>query len=246
LKQQGASRALFNKNQFNATSDLLNQIERATTDTIILNRIKPLGKLAKAYALWDVFQHHKAFQIIKRLERDELNRNKRFLGQLFRATEPEPYYIADLLNNAKRRGSDEKKFDDAVARLYRTIELIAQYTLKREYNIDVSNVSPDQIPTQLLQKWNMPPEKPRILLALEKDYEILAAMNHLLGQRFAQDMELKDLLNKRNTSILAHNLIPVDQKTYRKIFQKAIEYATSTIRNLNQLIDDSTFIKWTD
>ena len=39
-----------------------------------------------------------------------------------------PYYLADLLNNAHRR-IEEDKYDDAVARLYRSIELIAQLKL---------------------------------------------------------------------------------------------------------------------
>jgi len=73
---------------------------------------------------------------------EDLNQNKRFLGQLQTAEEPEPYNIADLINNAKRRGTEEKKYDDAVARLYRTIELIAHHQLKTKYNIDPSAAKP--------------------------------------------------------------------------------------------------------
>ena len=43
--------------------------------------------------------------------------------------------MADLLNNAQRR-IDEGKYDDAVARLYRANELIAQITLTKFGVID--------------------------------------------------------------------------------------------------------------
>jgi len=235
----------FDQNQFNATITILNQIEKTTTDSQIKNRTKPLKNLAKAYELWDKFQHQKAFQTLRKIKIEELNQNKRFLGQLLNAKEPEPYHIADLINNAKRRGTEEKKYDDAVARLYRTIELIAQYTLKKEYNIDSSAAKTTDIPEELSKKWNIIPAPPKIKIGLEKAYELLNAKKHPFGKKFTQDKKLKDLLSRRNTSILAHNLKPVTQQTYTQLHQKTIEYATMAIKNLKQLLKDSTFIKWT-
>jgi len=234
----------FNKNQYNATISILNQIQKTTKDPKITQRIKPLLNLAKAYELWDKFQHQKAFQTLEKIKMEQLNRNKRFLGQLLHSTEPEPYHIADLINNAKRRGTDEKKYDDAVARLYRTIELIAQYELKRKYNIETSNAKPEQIPEELLKKWNITINTQKIKLALQNDYELLNAKNNPLGKKFTQDRKLNDLLTKRNTSILAHNLKPVNQKTYIELYQKTIEYSSFAIKNLKQLIKDSTFVRW--
>jgi predicted MPP superfamily phosphohydrolase len=236
---------LFNQNQFNATITILNQIEKTTTDPQIKKRIIPLKNLANAYELWDKFQHQKAFQTLRKIKMGELNENKRFLGQLLNTREPEPYYIADLINNAKRRGTEEKKYDDAVARLYRTIELIAKHQLKGKYNIDPSAAKPTDIPEELYKKWNTNKTTPKIKLGLEKAYELLNAKNHPLGTKFMQDKKLKDLLSKRNTSILAHNLKPVTQQTYAQLHQKTIEYATMAIKNLKQLLKDSTFIKWT-
>ena len=45
------------------------------------------------------------------------------------------YYLSDLLNNAQRR-IKEQKYDDAVARLYRITELIAQINL---FELDLIN-----------------------------------------------------------------------------------------------------------
>jgi len=238
----------FNQNQFSATQTILKQIRKTTKDLQITQRIKPLLNLAEAYALWDRFQHEKAFQKLKKIDKEELGPNKKFLGQLVhnikKNKDPEPFYIADLINNAKRRGTDERRYDDAVARLYRTIELIAQHTLKKEYKIETSQVKPEQIPKGLLKEWNVPPNTKIIKISLTKAYELLNAENDELGQKFLQDRKLRNLLSKRNTSILAHHLTPVTQETYRELYQKTLEYAKIVVKNLDQLIRNSKFIKW--
>jgi CRISPR-associated protein (TIGR02710 family) len=156
--------------------------------------------------------------------------------------ETEPYYIADLLNNAERR-AEESKYDDAVARLYRTIELIAQYKLRRDYRIDASNAEVEKIPPQLLQKWNIPRDQKTIKLALNSSYELLDSLGDPLGQRYKNDRKLKDLLSKRNMSILAHGQTPITRQVYMQLHKKTLEYAENIIKNLRQLIENSRFIK---
>jgi len=231
----------FNKAQYPTAVTILKQIQKTTQDPKITTKITPLLKLAKSYALWDKFKHEKAFKTLQKIKMEELKENKRFLGKMLHSEEPEPYFIADLLNNAKRRGDEEERYDDAVARLYRTIELIAQYQLKRKYNIDTSNAKPEQIPQQLLEKWGMPPTKTsKIRLTLQKDYELLNAQGDPIGEKFVQDKKLKELLTKRNTSILAHNLKPVNKKTYKELYQKTVEYASFAVENLEHLIKSKT------
>ncbi|MGB9960009.1 MAG: TIGR02710 family CRISPR-associated CARF protein [Candidatus Bathyarchaeales archaeon] len=234
----------FNKSQYATAISILTQIKKTTHDPTITERIKPLLQLAKAYDQWDKFQHQKAFEILKKIKEAELNGNKRFLGQMLNSENPEPYLIADLINNAQRRAQEEQKYDDAVARLYRTTELIAQYKLKRYYNIDPSNTDTQKIPQQLLSKWNLPPETKTIKLSLEKDYQLLEALGDIIGKTYAQDNKLKNLLSKRNTSILAHGLKPVSKDEYNQLHKIITKYAEETIQNLKQLLEDSKHIKW--
>jgi CRISPR-associated protein (TIGR02710 family) len=231
----------FNQNQFGAAIILLDRVEKSA-DPEKRNDIESLRNTAKAFELWDKFQHRKAFQTLRKIKKEELDLSKSFLGQMLTTKEPEPYYIADLLNNAKRRGSEERRYDDAIARLYRAIELIAQHKLKKEYGIDSSAAKPSDVPEELLKKWN-DKTSTEIKIGLQKAYELLEAKKHPLGTKFMQDRKLKDLLSKRNTSILAHNLIPTTRKTYMELYLKTIEYAASTTENLNQLVKNSTFIK---
>ncbi|MCS7096103.1 MAG: TIGR02710 family CRISPR-associated CARF protein [Nitrososphaerota archaeon] len=238
----------FNRSQYNAAISVLTQIQNFIRDQTIINRIRPLLQLAKAYAQWDKFQHQNAHKIILKLKIPQLNHNKRFLGQLInklkRGEEPETYLIADLINNAQRRAEKEQKYDDAVARLYRTMELIAQYKLKSKYGIDPANAETKQIQQQLLEKWNTPPEAKTLKLTLEKDYQLLKALGDEIGQKYAQDKKLKDLLSKRNASILAHGLQPINKHEYTQLYNNVKDYAKTVIPNLTQLLADSKFIKW--
>ncbi len=70
----------------------------------------------------------------------QLNKNIKALGVL---NNPDnqlrcKYILASMLNNARRR-ADESKYDDAIARLYRSLELIAQIKLK-EYGLKSSEL----------------------------------------------------------------------------------------------------------
>ena len=89
--------------------------------------------------------------------------------------------VVDLLNNASRR-AEEGKYDDAVARLYRCIELIAQIKLKERFGIDTSDVDlkliPEEVKDELERKRD---EKGRIKIGLSDSYKLLSAFNDELG-----------------------------------------------------------------
>jgi len=238
----------FNRNQFSATITILEQTRKTIRDPKIIKQTTPLLQLAKAYEQWDKFHHEKAFKTMKKIKIPELAGNKQFLGQLIgnlrrEDGKPEPYYVADLINNAERRAG-ESKYDDAVARLYRTMELIAQYRLRKNYGIDPSNAETEKIPQSLMEKWNIPKDRKTVKLALNSDYELLDALGDPLGQKYLEDRKLKNLLLKRNASILAHGQTPVTKRTYIQLHKKTIEYAETTVKNLRQLMENSRFIKW--
>lgn len=61
--------------------------------------------------------------------------------------------MVDLLANAKRR-KDEGRIDDAVARLYRAIEVVAQVALKDRHGFKSSEKVPlDRVPEALRPGW---------------------------------------------------------------------------------------------
>ena len=222
---------------------IIADIESATSDSELLSRLAPLKKAALAYSAWDKFAHQIAFACLKEVKMPSFDRNKAFLGELLSHEEKEPYWIADLINNAKRRGEIENKYDDATARLYRVIELIAQYELKKCGIQGTSDVNIDEIPQELKIKWNIAPGR-KIQLGLEKDYELLANKGKEIGGRFIEDKELRNWLSRRNSSILAHGIEPVSKETYHNLFDKAISYASASIAKLEKPLSNSAFVKW--
>ena len=126
----------------------------------------------------------------------QLKKNKQFLDR--RISEDNKitksnrmYYLPDLLNNAERR-IIEGKYDDAVARLYRVVELIAQLRLA-QYNLIDDNklsqnrsfsINKDQLSNKLNKNqlseidywspknWNNSNKK-LIDLGLNEDYRLL-------------------------------------------------------------------------
>jgi CRISPR-associated protein (TIGR02710 family) len=156
--------------------------------------------------------------------------------------------IPDLLNNAKRR-MDEGKYDDAVARLYRTTELIAQHRLKENYGISSSDVDLMKLKILLEEKTVEKYEKMRdkdgkIKLPLNKDYELLNDLKDDLGKKFFDDQELENLRSKRNFSILAHGLEPVKREDAERMFRKVKEeYACFVVEKLDDKIKKSEFVR---
>ena len=150
-------------------------------------------------------------------------------------------FIVDLINNAARR-IEEAKYDDAVARLYRTIELIAQARLMDMKLIEegrfkdngVFAIQLDMLKEKLggeaVNKYcdgqkDVDVANGVIKLGLSISYAILGDLNDELGMKFKGDRRLQNLLQRRNNSILAHGLAPVEKNTAEELFEIVVEYA---------------------
>lgn len=232
----------FDKCQFDTALLTIYQIENTIPDPSLLTGLISFKQALLAYSAWDKFDHQTAFDNLIQVKLACFDSNKAFLGKLLHNKPPEPYYIADIISNAKRRGEIEYKYDDAVARLYRVIELIAQYKLKNYGIDDTSNVSLDKVPPELIDEWKITEGK--IKIGLWQDYQLLATKQDNLGKRFMADQRLKNLLQRRNESILAHGLKRVTRTDYEELHDISITYAQSTLENFDQLLSGATFAKW--
>jgi len=235
--------SFFNSCQYDSAIFIIDEIRRLTSDPQIIDRVEPLEKASRAYSLWDDFQHEPAFAALKEVKINAFDANRRFLGKMQSSTEKEPFLIADIINNARRRGSIGFRFDDAVGRLYRVMELIAQYRLKSYGIADTGSVDPKIIDEELRKRWREYGSAP-LKLGLRKSYELLAVKMDKLGLEYEGDNRLRDLLNKRNNAILAHGLDPVAKDVYEGLLDKALTYAFIVVPKLNQLCRDAEFIKW--
>lgn len=125
--------------------------------------------------------------------------------------------LADLLANARRRG-DECRYDDAVARLYRAIELAAQIVFARDYGHHTGRIPENfLIERGLESKYRSRLAEGYARLGLRDAYELLADLDHELGKTFVSNDQILKYLDSRNESILAHGLSSVGYKAYQSL-----------------------------
>lgn len=210
--------------------------------------VKNLKFVAQAYDRWDKFDHKRfAGEYAKiRFNEPEIREFKveedipgLVLGigkniEERKITEP---VIVDLINNVRRR-IKEGKFDDAIARLYRVVELIAQWRLKEKYDIETSDVNLERIKSEELKEElqaQKDPKDGKIKIGLKKDYKLLKAEGDELGILFDKNAKLQALLEERNNSILAHGLKPISEDLCRSLLNEVEKIAEKFVKEYSLL-----------
>ena len=229
---------LFNQYQYNSCLMFVDAVEARTKKPDVMERASLLRGLAEGYAAWDRFDHRASMSTLDSLTghrllptwglKKSLERHKQFLHFVI----DEPYSTVravDLLGNAERR-AEEGKFDDAVARLYRLLEYVAQVRLYTNYGLNTEDVKEDMIPEPVRPNYEAFRERTgKIQLGLVASYNLLADLGEDVGKRFVEDHQkkksaLKAALGMRNNSILAHGFTPVGQEGYAKLIALARRY----------------------
>jgi len=225
----------FNRLQFSAASDLARQAA-ARVARAERPYFEALATMIDGFATWDRFDYRRArngleqcrkvlavawsggaADLVRSLERclDSV----RVLDDQGQPEAPSRETLADLLANALRRGEIEHKYDDAVARLYRLIEGLAQNALWERHGIRTRAMPADELPSGA--EWDSVragAENGTCKLGLHRAYGLLAARQDSLGLRvmplLAPGQPLANLLTRRNESLLAHGLVPVDKGVF--------------------------------
>lgn len=238
-------RSLFNNYQFDACLDILEDLKKKFGDKEFQEMLKEYENVCNAFSAWDRFNHNKAKKKLLATCKLDLNLsdNIDFLNGLV-TSKDKTYAIVDLLANAERRG-EEGKYDDAVARLYRTIELIAQNRLESKHSVDFGNVDLNKTPV-ISREWLLENRDSEgiIKLSMHHDYRLLKDFNDELGMRFSGDDKLQSYLGVRNSSILAHGLTPVKRNHYNNLLEKVIEFAIIDSPNIIDLKEKAKFSKF--
>jgi CRISPR-associated protein (TIGR02710 family) len=135
--------------------------------------------------------------------------------------------LLELLANAHRRGK-QARYDDAIARLYRSVELFAQNRLHRAFGALSGRIPLDSLDPILADKLrhtfpddHIENEKGgRLQLGCAKAFAALAYSSleddHQLPQTYER---LKDALGKRNDSWLAHGTRPASASDFDEMWK---------------------------
>ena len=128
--------------------------------------------------------------------------------------------VEDLMENAARCAT-RQRFDDAVGRLYRATELLAQVHLLREHDLrtgdlDLSSAAVPEASRTWLEDLR-DPRSGKVRIGLFAAYQLLADMGDPLGRYFTDNRRrLHQVIERRNQSLFAHGLTSVDGEAWRK------------------------------
>ena len=250
----------FNHNHFGSSLRLLSGIRGLPERDVYYS-------FFNAYWHWDKMDYEKAYSYLEHVPDLELliPLNRKFLKKLLELERMDDsilnrkeqlrirqqkyiYMLLDLLHNAKRR-IDGERYDDALARLYRVVELISQVLLL-SYGIDDNE---EKIRLADLKK-----------MLRKQDFSTYARKSDRNGiiriglrNKFIllEDLGLKGAVNWysslqeyimiRNDSILAHGLTPVSGDVTKNMWIKVRKIVTEACdgsgENLDELYVSSEF-----
>ena len=153
------------------------------------------------------------------------------------------YILASILNNARRK-YDDNKYDDGIARLYRSLELIAQIRLKNEYGIDTGKVDIDileqnDVDIDFIQKIKNKKSKN---ISLNEDFILLKYLNDDLGIYYDKHYnKIRNMLTFRNNSILAHGLDALSKQQYEDFNHEVLKIARILKPDIDVFIKETKF-----
>lgn len=218
---------LLKRYEYDTVDQLLGPLQQSRTlSPEKRHKVYRLKQLCQAFGLWDRFEHEKALKRLEMLGSREIGpwiHRSKVLASTVR--KPNPFQaVADLVMNAERRAVQEK-FSDAVARLYRAVEMLAQARLKEKHNQDTSNICPERLPEAIRPKYIKMKmadeiESGNIKMSLCQAYDLLLDLDDKLGQHFLDHRRrVGDALSIRNQSISGHGVVPVTEEHYRRCSQ---------------------------
>jgi CRISPR-associated protein (TIGR02710 family) len=244
----------FNKNHFGSALELLNGISTVSERDIYYS-------VFSAYYFWDKLNYPMAFGYLQYAQdlTDAVPMNRLFLQTLTELEKLEDsnlpkkeqcrvkqkkylYILVDLLNNAKRRIEGER-FDDALARLYRVVELLSQVLLL-SWNIDdiEGKIQFTELKRLLRDKKEISlyarraDRKGIIRIGLRSKFMLLDDLGMRGAAAYYQQLE--PLLRIRNDSILAHGLSPVPGDVARQMWQEVYSVACLACRDMPFDLED--------
>jgi len=246
---------LFDKGDYSAAAQLVENTRNRIADESRKREFEAFTLLCQAFECWERFQHGEALVKVRLLRKGTndlsallgsrragailswLDQAKGDLKQLATPSADATTLLAlvrDLFSNALRRYR-QGRYDDAVARLYRAIEALAQAKLHEHGFADTSKVPLEQVPEPLRTRWQSCARDGHLKLGLQDDYALLEALGNEAAHRF-NELRLGDpkhsLLVARNSSILAHGYAPVSKDAAKELFAAALKLANLTKNDL--------------
>jgi len=228
----------FNSYRFESVVDQIESLERkglrSEKDEYLLDAVK---FLAGGYSLWDRFNYEEVKDKLKQGKEklgtyqdltdssvdlsftlEKVKENIDFLSDL--QAETAGYNFEELIGrtlpldmfwNASRR-AEEGKYDDAIVRLYRTVEMFGQVEMFDELGCHTDEVPLDRIPDDFRDRADGNGE---VKLGLNATFRVLNKLDNEVGENYLRRKEdFSNIMVTRNHSFLTHNFEALKEKQY--------------------------------
>ncbi len=255
VREMERAKELLDEYYADAAAKILEQAANRC-DHSVRARIAALSSLVGAFAAADRFDFEKARNLYGRHRRDLehvlkwpcLQVTKKLFKHWCTVREqtknqqltPSRETILELIANADRRAA-QSRFDDAVGRLYRAVELHAQGLVKERFGAELGKLPLQSIPSDRQVAFQ------REYGESEDEIYSLGVMQLFNSLKYADDetpnahMEVYDRLSThlsiRNSSLFAHGSVPVTERMFTG-FREAV------LRDLP--MQDSEIPRWPD
>ena len=235
LLREGQAMELFDRRDYGAAALVFKDVVGKVTGAERRHFYNGLLRLSEGYAAWDVADYGAALEKL-RAAREELaagfteaalseraaaltgriSGHLSFLGKVRGRLSVEN--VIDMVENARRRIVDQGRHDDGVARLYRAVEMYHQWRLQEQNGLSTTGVNWEKVPKDAQERFLEATGLPG--LPPDLDLTRARALDRVLSAEVAEDDNVfRDLLQKRNNSILAHGLNPVGEGPARKFLE---------------------------
>ena len=225
LLREGQGVELFNRRDYGAAALVFGDIARKVSGVEREHYYRGLLLLSEGYAAWDVADYGGALGRLREAREelgvgfseadlaeragalgDRISVHLPFLGRLRGRLLVEN--VVDMLENARRRIVDQGRYDDGVARLYRCVEMWHQWRLSGR-SVSTVKVDWEKVDGKVRERFLKGAGLSELPGVLALHHARL--LDRILTGADAEEDEavLRDLLQKRNHSILAHGLEPI-------------------------------------
>lgn len=229
------ARSLAMELRFKSAIDVLRGVDDSLLGDADRTLQTSLIRVAGAYDAWHHFHPERFLEIYPqidlanplleplRLREGQLDEVRRLAEEMQRG-EMGPFLLTDLFNNGLRQLAAGEP-EDALIRLYRALELLAQWILMRDHGIDTNDVEVRRIPPrdrvgfEALRSL----EDGLVKIGLRKAYDLLIILDTAVGRRFMDSAPMKNFLQERTRSILAHGIRPIEIPEPGELFRAAAE-----------------------
>ena len=218
LRRVKTAEELLARFDYAAAREVIEEASRLCRSDESFQQLAEFATLCRGFDAWDRFDHELASSCLEGLPKARCRKHRIFLDVMISGRGHRFEMVEDMLHNAARRAI-QNRYDDAVGRLYRTIEMTAQIWLKERYGIETGNVDLKRVDDNLhsgLKKHA--DDKGRIKISLLQSWDLISQMpDDKVGELYRPfRKELVNFLSVRNDSLLAHGIQPVTQQHFEQ------------------------------